>query len=125
MPLKSFGILAVSCALAACATTGHYTSKLNGLVGQPAETVLAQWGEPRGDVRLENGDRLLTYIRLRSIIVPGIPSVPTGPRSNSTFDNYTEGTHTDTIDLRCMTKFYIHDGLVQRWSVAGNDCISR
>ena len=140
MQFKLYGVLGMFCALTACATTGHYHTKLNALVGQSAETILTQWGEPRGDVILENGDRLLTYIRIRTIIIPGTPSlmagpvsgggggggpynIPMSPGSSGSFAS--AGNPTDTMDLRCMTKFYIHAGIVQKWTVDGNDCKSR
>jgi len=130
MQFKSYGILGMFCALTACATTGHYHTKLNALVGQPAETILSQWGEPRGDVILENGDRLLTYIRIRTIILPGTPGIMSSQLNTLSTPAPTiaygiAGSGTDSLDLRCMTKFYLHDDIVQKWTVDGNDCKSR
>ncbi len=127
MVLKVIGIVGMICTLTACATTGKYQTELNTLKGQPVESVLAKWGEPRGDVILDNGDRLLTYIRTRSIQLPGAVGISPSPIQGVSpgIDFGTRGSGTDTLELRCMTKFYLHDDLVQHWTIDGNDCIYR
>jgi hypothetical protein len=128
MRFRTFGIVGIICALAACATTGKYQAKLNGFKGQPAEAILAQWGTPKADVILDNGDRMLGYIRTRSIIVAGVPGMTSGlasPTSLTNMNQLSGAMQTDSIQLRCMTKFFLHDGAVQSWTIAGNDCKSR
>ena len=128
MHVRILGIVGISFALAACATTGKYQAKLNGFKGLPAEAITAQWGTPKADVILDNGDRMLGYIRTRSIVVPGIPGMTSGLASPTSLTNMTQlsgATQTGSIELQCMTKFFLHDNVVQSWTVAGNDCISR
>ena len=122
--------------LIGCATTSQYQTKLSSLVGQPENALIAQWGKPTGRYTDENGDEVIAYIRTREILIPntptfevnggGVNSVFSGVGGNvsnhvSTSANISNG----SIQLNCMTKFIMKNGVVSSSTFKGNDCKSR
>lgn len=135
MKIFLIGILS-GLALIGCATTSQYKNKLDALVGQPEDALIAKWGKPTGRYTDENGDEVIGYIRTREVILPSTPtyavtsSRTTGGNSSLgsiTTQQQTSSTGIDggTIQLSCMTKFIIKNGLVSSSTFKGNDCKSR
>lgn len=126
-----------SLTLIGCATTSQYKTKLSTLVGQPESVLIAKWGEPTGRYTDESGDEVIAYIRSREVMMPSTPSYTvvsgggtTGMPYNSIvrlpeLHSSSTGTSGGSIQLSCMTKFVMKNGVVSASTFKGNDCKSR
>lgn len=125
------------CLTTGCATTEKYDKLLSGLVGQPESSLKSDWGEPQETQNTGNGDHLLIYNQNRSIETGGYTLNTTNNyntgRISSDLRSATGGSArtlamptmpTRTVTLSCITRFTIHNGLVQAFSWEGNDCVS-
>lgn len=129
MKIIFIGILS-SLTLIGCATTSQYKTKLDTLVGQPEDVLIAKWGKPTGRFTDENGGEVITYIRSREILIPSEPSYVNsggfgGMGGKVTNIVATSPTSQGTVLLNCMTKFIMKSGVVDSFTFKGNDCKSR
>ena len=120
-----------------CATTEKYDKLLSGLVGKPESLLISDWGKPQEIKDVGNGDRILTYNQNRTIQTGGYTLNQTNNyntgRISSDFRASTGSsprsftmptTPTSDITLSCITRFTIHNGVVQAFSWEGEDCVS-
>lgn len=127
MKIFYIGVLS-SLALMGCATTSQYNTKLATLVGQPEDVLISKWGKPTSRYSDENGDEVIAYIRDREVIVPGTSSLSgaTAVGLNSNFGQVsTSNSPTGSINLKCLTKFVMKNGVVNSFTFKGNDCKTR
>lgn len=127
-----FICLLSSLILIGCATTSQYKTKLSTLVGQPEESLLAQWGKPTGRYKDENGDEVIAFIRSREVILPSTSVAINSPGTsysnsvgNSQLVSTSQGLPSETIKLNCLTKFILKNGVVTSSTFKGNDCKAR
>lgn len=94
--------------ISGCATTAKYESKLNALVGTSENDLIVNWGVPDNTYTLNNGNKLLQYLRN-----DGTVAYPIGK-------NY----YTETY--WCKTTFTVNgSGIVLDWKHEGNKCESK
>jgi hypothetical protein len=134
MKIIFIGILS-SLTLIGCATTSQYKAKLDTLVGQPEADLLEKWGKPTGRYKDENGDEVIAYIRTREFIMPSTPSYAISTSSysgwgsmggvSSQLQTSSTAIAGGTIQLNCMTKFIMKNGVVNSSTFKGNGCTSR
>ena len=137
---------AAALVLAGCATTGKFTAKMNGFVGQPESVIVGMYGPPQSSYRLGDGSRVLQYTRGGQVTMPGATTyqpVRTSTTGSMTLQQglslqQTTGTYNatstawvpqqaapTTLNLYCTVNFTIGaDGLVRQWSANGNHCVS-
>jgi len=124
-----------SLTLMGCATTSKYKANLDTLVGQPEAELLAKWGNPTGRYKDENGEEVIAYIRTREVLVPSTPAYAVtsssynggGPMGGISTELQTSSTGIEggTIQLKCLTKFIMKNGVVSSSTFKGNNCKSR
>lgn len=136
---KIFIVAATCITIMGCATEGQYQTKLTTLVGQPKDVLIAKWGKPTGQYTDENGDEVVAYVKTRDIMVTGTTSYSGGRNGYSgggyngimtgAFNPSTQTTSTGMpsggVHLICMTKFIVHNSVIQSSIFKGNDCKAR
>ena len=117
--------------------TSQYKAKLDTLVGQPEADLLEKWGKPTGRYKDENGDEVIAYIRSREVMMPSTPAYALtattynsgggmpGGSGTTQMQSSSTGTAGGTIQLNCMTKFIMKNGVVNSSTFKGNGCTSR
>ncbi len=135
--MKKTGFLLLCLGLLGCATVAKYDAKLNTLVGQNEDYLIASWGVPDKEYRLSDGKKAVAYIRKDTVRTGGYSySYPQTVYQSGTIDGkpysgtmtqyVTETTPTQKFKLSCNTSFIINgSGKVESWHHEGNNCVSR
>ncbi len=127
----------LSLGLCGCATTAKFDAKLNSLLGQKEEILIAAWGVPDKEYLLNNGKKAIEYARKdtvrsgghlyaypRAVLHSGIADGK--PFSGVSTQYVLETTPVQKYNLFCNTSFIINSsGEVESWHHEGNNCISR
>lgn len=135
--MKFILIASIVAVLSGCATSQKYDKLLSGLIGKPEAQLLSDWGQPQESKDIGNGDRMLTYDQKRTVQTGGYTLNSTNNyntgRISSDFRSATGGSTrtlamptmpTRDITMSCITRFTIHQGLIQAFSWEGEDCVS-
>jgi len=134
---KKIFILLLSLGLCGCATTAKYDQKLDVLVGQSEDLLIATWGVPDKEYHLSNGKKAIEYARKdilrsggytytypRTVYQSGI--IDGKAYQGSATQYVIETTPDRKFKLFCNTSFIIDSqGKVESWHHEGNNCISQ
>lgn len=142
--VRKAALLAVATAITGCATSGRFTEKMDGFVGQPEAVLVGTYGPPQSSYQLTDGSRVIQYTRGQTMVMPGATTYE--PVRTTTTGNITmrqgaqraTGTYGQTstsyvpqqspgttLAFWCTVTFTISkDGVVQRWSAEGNNCVA-
>ena len=135
--MKKTFILLLCLGLYGCATTVKYEAKLNILVGQSEDFLIATWGVPDKEYRLSDGKKAIAYVRKDTVRTGGYTyAYPQtvyqsgtigGKAYRGTSTQYAvETTPVQKFKLSCNTSFVINSsGKVESWHHEGNNCISQ
>ena len=134
--MKRIFILLLCLGVCGCATTAKYEAKLNTLVGQNEDALIAAWGVPDKEYRLSDGKKAIAYVHKDTVKSGGYTYTypQTVYQSGTIGDKVYRGTSTSYVPettpiqkfkLSCNTSFVINgDGKVESWHHEGNDCVS-
>lgn len=121
---------------AGCATTARYEAQLDSWIGSSEESLVAGWGVPDKEYRLNDGKKAVEYIQRDTIQTGGYAYT----RPQTTYETGTIGdepysststTYVKEVEpvkkykLYCSTSFIIGtDGKVVSWQHEGNNCVA-
>jgi hypothetical protein len=135
--MKIMFVLLLCLGLCGCATTVKYERKLDILIGQSEEFLVATWGVPDKEYHLSDGKKAVEYMRKDTIRTGGYTytyprtayqsGVINGKAYSGTSVQYvTETAPVQKFKLFCSTSFVIsNSGKVESWHHEGNDCVSQ
>jgi len=133
---KAIYVFAMALLLGGCASTAKYEAKLNTFIGVSEDSLIAAWGVPDKEYRLNDGKKAVEYVRKNTVQTGGDTyTVPrTSYHSGTIGDKTYSGTSTEYVTetipvqkykLSCRTSFVIGTGgKVESWHHEGNNCIS-
>jgi len=135
--MKKIFILLLSLALCGCATTVKYEARLNNLIGQTEDFLVATWGVPDKEYHLSDGKKAVEYVR-KDIVRSGgntytypqtvyqSGTIDGKPYSGTATQLVTETTPVQKFKLYCNTSFVISSsGKIESWHHEGNNCVSQ
>jgi Sel1 repeat len=119
-----------------CATTAGYEQMLQTWVGHSEDELISRWGAPQNVYTLNSGGKVLTYDNRRNVQIGGYTTtVPVTTYQNGTINGDVNANYNSTsttyvqrttpvqnINMVCITRFTIVNGVVQSWAWQGNDC---
>ncbi len=135
--MKKTLLLLLCLGLAGCATTAKYEAKLNTWIGTSEDSLIASWGVPDKEYRLNDGKKAIEFVRKNIVQTGGYTyTVPqttyqAGVIGNQTYSGTStqyvrEITPVEKYKLFCKTSFIINSsGKVESWHHEGNDCVSQ
>ncbi len=119
-----------------CATTAKYDAKLNTLIGQSEDSLIASWGVPDKQYHMSDGKKAVEYVRKTTVQSGGYTYTEpqTTYQSGTVGDKSYSGTSTTLVTetmpaqkykLYCKTSFIINNqGKVESWHHEGDNCVS-
>ena len=126
--------------LGGCTTTANYEAALQQWVGRPLDDLVLAWGPPQSSYTLQDGRKVVEYLRQRVIYSPGFTwyrphtiyhqgqaynadGSPAGIYQDSSTIFIPEESPGDSRYLECRTRFTISkQGDIEKWGWEGNDC---
>ncbi len=120
-----------------CATTVKYEAKLNTLIGESEDSLIAAWGVPDREYHISDSKKAIEYVRKSTVKMGGDTYIEpriayqSGTIGNKTYSGTTTQYVTETTPvykykLFCKTSFIIDkSGKVESWHHEGNDCVSQ
>jgi hypothetical protein len=119
-----------------CATVAKYEARLNTFIGQSEGSLIASWGVPRKEYRLDSGKKAVEYARKdlvqtggdtfveeRTVSHSGV--IGDKPYSGISTQYVTQTSPVEQYKLYCKTSFVINtNGTVESWHHEGNNCVS-
>lgn len=135
--MKKTFLLLVCLGLTGCATTAKYEAGLNTWIGTSEDSLIASWGVPNKEYRLNDGKKAIEFVRKNTVQTGGYSyTVPQTTYQTGTIGDQTySGTSTQYLreltpvqkyKLSCRTSFIINSsGKVESWHHEGNDCVSQ
>ncbi len=125
-------LLIVTFLILACAMTQSYDQRLQNWIGKSENNLLSSWGTPTGQKILENGDKVITYVKQETWYVPTEYYYDT-PGWGATefvydpfFGEYDLSPYSQIVDTEvqgiCQTSFYIQNGMITAYKWRGSGC---
>lgn len=118
--------LALTAALAGCASTAKYEARLSALMGSDELTLLRIFGPPSSAYDA-GGSRFLTFGGPQgSVYLPGTGATATTTVYGKTaYTQFNPGMPPMAIQLSCITTFELRDDRAVSWRWQGNNCKSK
>jgi hypothetical protein len=135
--MKTIFVLLLCLGLQGCATTAKYEAKLNTLIGESEDSLIAAWGVPDKEYHLNDGKKAIEYLSKSTVQMGGYTYTQprTAYQSGTIGDKTYSGTSTEYVTetmpvqkykLSCKTSFIINtSGKVESWHHEGNNCVSQ
>ena len=135
--MKKILVLLLCLGLQGCATTAKYEAKLNTLIGENEDSLIAAWGVPDKEYHMSDGKKAIEYQRKSTVQMGGYTyteprtTYQSGTIGDKTYSGtstqyVTETTPAQKYKLSCKTSFIINNGgKVESWHHEGNNCVSQ
>ena len=136
MSLHKTFVAALLCAVVSgCASTAKYEAQLNTWIGVDEEALIAAWGVPDKEYRMDDGKKAVAFVRKDAYETGGYTRVTpqttyqTGtidgkPYSGTSTTYVTETVPSEKHKLFCKTSFIINAaGKIESWHHEGNNCV--
>jgi hypothetical protein len=123
MRQKLFPALMVLLLVTACTTTStaNYEGMLNTWLGKSEREMIAGWGIPDKQYKLDANTKMVSYVSRRTVVYPGSVSGCFGGGYNPVF-NACNSFPPDVTTYDCETIFTLSNGAITKWGHKGNDC---
>lgn len=133
-------ILMTTLLVSGCTTTANYEAALQHWVGRPLDDLVLTWGPPQGSYTLQDGRKVIEYLRQSVIYSPGFTwhrphtiyqqgqthnadGSPAGEYHSSSTIFLPEEMPGSSRYLECRTRFTVSpQGDIQQWGWEGNGC---
>lgn len=110
--------------LTSCASEQGFREIADSWIGASESDLVSEMGPPSNVYLAPNGDRILTYSRQGSMVLPGTaPSYQSTIYGSSIYSRPIGGTPPATVNLSCELSFIIRDDRIKNWSSRGTSCV--